>query len=603
MLYPVLTNSRAHVDLSGVWNFKLDSGNGFTEKWYEKPLENCITMPVPASYNDMKELAEIRDHYGWVFYQRTFMVPSFYKGQRIVLRFGAVTHYAKVYINGKLICEHKGGFLPFEAEINDYIDNSEVLLTVAVDNKIDYGTLPVGSEEQSGSLFGMQSKQSKKKKNNPNFDFFNYCGITRPVVLYTTPKSYIEDITLINDVEGNSAKIHYEAAVKGEGEVLIKCISAEGEVVAESKGASGTLEISDVRLWEPLKPYLYDIQVIFGEDIYALPFGVRTVEVRDRSFLINGKPFYFKGYGKHEDTFPSGRGLNIPMNVKDISLMKWQGANSFRTSHYPYSEEMMRLCDREGIVVIDETPAVGVNLNFGGGANFKDGKKIETFDKEHGVRTAEHHREVIRDMIARDKNHACVVMWSIANEPDSFGDGPYEYFKPLFDLARELDPQKRPCTLVSVQTGDINKDCSLRLSDVICINRYYGWYVCSEDFEAAKESMREEYSVLQETGKPFMLTEYGADTVMGFHDTVQMMYTEEFQVEYYKINHEIMDSFSGLIGEQVWNFADFATSQGLFRVQGNKKGIFTRDRKPKLAAHYLKQRWESIPDFYYKEER
>lgn len=603
MLYPVLTNSRAHVDLSGVWNFKLDNGNGFAEKWYEKPLEDCITMPVPASYNDMKELAEIRDHYGWVFYQRTFMVPSFYKSQRIVLRFGAVTHYAKVYINGKLICEHKGGFLPFEAEINDCIDNSEILLTVAVDNKIDYGTLPVGSEEQTGSLFGMQSKQSKKKQNNPNFDFFNYCGITRPVVLYTTPKNYIEDIALINEVEGNSAKIHYETAVKGEGEVLIKCISAEGEAVAESKGASGTFKIPDVNLWEPLKPYLYDIQVIFGEDIYVLPFGVRTVEVRDRSFLINGKPFYFKGYGKHEDTFPSGRGLNVPMNVKDISLMKWQGANSFRTSHYPYSEEMMRLCDREGIVVIDETPAVGVNLNFGGGANFKDGKKIETFDKEHGVRTAEHHREVIRDMIARDKNHACVVMWSIANEPDSFGDGPYEYFKPLFDLARELDPQKRPCTLVSVQTGDINKDCSLRLSDVICINRYYGWYVCSEDFEAAKESMREEYSVLQETGKPFMLTEYGADTVMGFHDTVQMMYTEEFQVEYYKINHEIMDSFSGLIGEQVWNFADFATSQGLFRVQGNKKGIFTRDRKPKLAAHYLKQRWESIPDFYYKEER
>ncbi len=104
-----------------------------------------------------------------------------------------------------------------------------------------------------------------------------------------------------------------------------------------------------------------------GEDTYTLPFGIRTVKVDGARFLINGRPFYFKGYGKHEDTFPNGRGFNPVMNAKDLNLMKWQGANSFRTSHYPYSEEMMRLCDREGIVVIDETPAVGVNLKFGGG--------------------------------------------------------------------------------------------------------------------------------------------------------------------------------------------------------------------------------------------
>lgn len=115
---------------------------------------------------------------------------------------------------------------------------------------------------------------------------------------------------------------------------------------------------------------MYTVKVTAGEDVYTLPYGVRTVRVEGKQFFINEKPFYFRGYGKHEDTFPAGRGLNLPMNVKDISLMKWQGANSFRTSHYPYSEEMMRLCDEEGIVVIDETTAVGVNLEFGGGAQF-----------------------------------------------------------------------------------------------------------------------------------------------------------------------------------------------------------------------------------------
>ena len=118
--------------------------------------------------------------------------------------------------------------------------------------------------------------------------------------------------------------------------------------------------------------------------MYTLPYGVRSVRVDGTKFLINEKPFYFKGYGKHEDTFPNGRGINLPMNTKDISIMKWQHANSFRTSHYPYSEEMMRLCDEEGIVVIDETTAVGVNLQFGGGANF-GGERIGTFDKEHVV--------------------------------------------------------------------------------------------------------------------------------------------------------------------------------------------------------------------------
>lgn len=566
-------------------------------------------MPVPSSYNDIKEEKSLRDHYGWVFYQRTFMIPASWRDERLILRFGAVTHGARVYLNGKLVCQHQGGFLPFETEISGKIKEEENLLTVAVDNRINYSTLPVGSEGKSESgMFGFFGG-STKQRNQPNFDFFNYCGISRPVVLYTTPRTYIEDITLISEAEGKDANIQYEVHGFGEAvkeladSVKVCCYDAKGKLVAESKGAKGRLKITDVVLWQPLHSYLYQIKAVLGQDTYMLPYGVRTVEVKEGQFLINGKPFYFKGYGKHEDTFPAGRGLNIPMNVKDISLMKWQGANSFRTSHYPYSEEMMRLCDREGIVVIDETPAVGLNLKFGGGADFKDGKASQTFDPECGLKTAQHHKEVIHDMITRDKNHACVVMWSIANEPDSFGKEAYDYFKPLYDLARELDPQKRPCTLVSVQVGgSIEEDCSLKLSDVICINRYYGWYGYSEDFDAARKAMKKEYDVLAGTGKPFMLTEYGADTVMGFHDTVSAMYTEEFQIEYYKMNHEIMDTYKTLIGEQVWNFADFATSQGLFRVQGNKKGIFTRDRKPKMAAHYLRDRWHSIPDFYYKEK-
>ena len=557
-------------------------------------------------------LSYFRDHYGWVFYQRTISVPAFIRErERIVLRMDAVTHHAIVYLNGEAVTEHRGGFLPFEVEINQYLKDGDNLLTIAVDNIIDYTTLPVGGESgmmSSPSVAGRAYK-SAKKQNNPNFDFFNYAGITRPVRIYTTPKTYIEDVTLVPEVkdplaETVEASVRYHIAAAGEKKdvvpALIEVFDEEGNLVAHAAGHDGTLEMKDVTLWQPLKAYLYNVKVTVGEDVYELPFGIRTVKVEGRRFLINGRPFYFKGYGKHEDTFPNGRGLNLAMNVKDLSILKWQGANSFRCSHYPYSEEMMRLADREGIVVIDETTAVGINFDFGGGANF-NGQKVSTFDPEHGVKTFEHHKDVIRDLIGRDKNYACVVMWNIANEPASYGPGAYEYFAPLYALARELDEQKRPCTLTSVQmAGGPDTDISAKLSDVICLNRYYGWYVGGPDLEGPEILLRKEMEEWQKLGKPLMFTEYGADTVMGFHDTTPVMYTEEYQLEYYKMNNKVFDEFDFIVGEQIWNFADFATSQSLLRIQGNKKGLFTRDRKPKLAAHYFKARWTQIPDFNYK---
>ena len=607
MLYPILTPSRFVCDLSGVWDFKLDNGKGFEEKWQEKPLKDAMTMPVPASYNDLKEGIDFRDHYGWVFYQRKISLPKAVTEERVVLRCDAVTHHAKVYLDGKLLCEHKGGFLPFEMEIADLMTEGEHLLTIAMDNVIDYTTLPVGGKGDmlGGLMGGMGESQDSKPQNHPNFDFFNYCGITRPVRIYTTPNKYIHDIALTSQVNGESADISYQIETEGgEGEAScceckVEVFDEEGNKVAESGKKTGMLHIEHVHLWQPLQAYLYQIKVTFGQDEYTLPYGVRTVRVDGERFLINERPFYFKGYGKHEDTFPNGRGIHLPMNTKDISLLKWQGANSFRTSHYPYSEEMMRLCDREGIVVIDETTAVGVNLQFGGGANF-GGQKVGTFDPEHGVKTLDHHKEVVRDLISRDKNYACVVMWSIANEPDSAAEGAYEYFKPLYDLARESDPQKRPCTLVSVQMAEPQKDCSAKLSDVICLNRYYGWYFGGPDLKGPQAALRKELDFWKKIGKPVIFTEYGADTVMGFHDTTPVMYTEEYQVEYYKMNNGVFDDYNIVAGEQVWNFADFATSQSLLRVQGNKKGIFTRDRKPKLVAHYFRDRWQKIPDFEYK---
>ena len=594
MLYPVMTKSRMLFDLSGIWAFRMEDeeGQGEREGWAGKPLPQPMTMAVPASYNDMKACAKLRDYHGVVYYQTTVRLARTMLEERLVLRCGAVTHHAKVYLNGSLVMAHRGGFLPFEAEVSGFAKEGDNLLTIAVDNRIDHSTLPVGEQKVT---------PAGEKVNATNFDFFNYAGINRPVKLYTTPQDFIADLTVTADVdfESGSAVLHYAITALGEGEGRVAVYDEAGNLVGQGEGKTGDVTIENVRLWQPMDAYLYEVRAYFGMDEYILPYGIRTVRVDGTRFLINERPFYFKGYGKHEDTYPNGRGFNEAMNVKDLALLKWQGANSFRTSHYPYSEEMMRLCDREGIVVIDECPAVGLNLRMGGG--FFGATPGATFDPETGIKTGEHHQDVLRELAARDKNFACVVMWSIANEPDSNGEGAWEYFAPLFALMRELDPQHRPCTLVNCQMlTDAEMEVSLKLADVICLNRYYGWYYCSGDLESAEKELRAELEKWAAYGKPIVFTEFGADTVAGFHDATPVMFTEEFQVDYYEMNTRVFDDFPAVQGEQVWNFADFATSQGVVRVQGNKKGLFTRDRKPKMAAHFMRRRWLAIPDFDYK---
>ncbi|WP_248928416.1 beta-glucuronidase [Paenibacillus hamazuiensis] len=598
MLYPVVTETRGVLDLNGIWSFKLDTGKGFEEKWYESKLDDAISMAVPASYNDVGVNADIRSHVGWVWYEREFTVPAMLASQRLVLRFGSVTHVAKVYVNGVLAVEHKGGFTPFEAVINSLVTSGKNRLTVAVNNIVDETTLPVGHYKEV-DIEGL----GKVVRNNPNFDFFNYAGIHRPVKLYTTPAAYVKDIAVVTDLQDSMGIVRYEIAVEGEGEIKASVLDESGDVAAQFEGFTGQVQIPSARLWEPLNAYLYTLRVELCRegrliDVYEQPFGIRTVEVKDGRFLINRKPFYFKGFGKHEDFPIHGRGFDEAVNVTDFRLMKWMGANSFRTAHYPYSEELMRLADREGIVVIDEVPAVGVHLNF---AATMFGQKARRNTWEH-IGTFGHHQDVIRELIARDKNHPCVVMWSIANEPASEEDGAYEYFAPLVKLAKDCDPQQRPVTIVTHGWSTPDTCKVAELVDVLALNRYYGWYSEGGELASARLKLHKELQQWTERcpGKPIMMTEYGADTVAGLHDVDPVMFTEEYQVEYLRANHEIFDRLDCFVGEQVWNFADFNTSQGILRVQGNKKGVFTRERKPKAAAHELRRRWSAIPDFGYK---
>jgi beta-glucuronidase len=266
--------------------------------------------------------------------------------------------------------------------------------------------------------------------------------------------------------------------------------------------------------------------------------------------------------------------------VKDSNLMRWMGANSFRTSHYPYSEELMNLADEMGFAVIDETPAVGIWDKEG--PVFVEGRV--------GPALLEHHMQVLDELVARDRNHPCVVMWSVANEPACWEEKARDYFARLIRHTRELDPT-RPVTVVQVGRSDNSR--IVDLVDVVCINRYYSWYSDPGRIEVVELQLRRELEAMhaKSGGRPVMVTEYGADTIAGLHQDPPVMFSEEYQVAMLEAFHRVMDSLPFVVGEHVWNFADFQTVQEARRVDGNKKGLFTRDRRPKAAAHMMRRRW------------
>ena len=466
LLLPQESESREVKSLDGLWSFKPDPGDGAARGWAKAGLPSDHTMmPVPASYNDLTQDQSLRDLVGVVWYERTVFVPLHWATQRVVLYVGSANHHARVWLNGVLVGEHEGGHLPFHLPLDPTLVafGRASRLTIAVNNTLHATTIPPG---------WVQTNVAGRRVQRLQMDFFNYAGIQRQVLLYTTPLTYLDDITVSSRIDQHDAHLNVFVSAVGASSVLITLRDAEGALVTRGRMPAdmrrgGRLTVSDPALWWPRymseRPgYLYTIEVeVLGadgnvSDVYRLPHGIRTVGTRaDGSFLVNGQPFYFHGFGKHEDSDVRGRGLDLPMLVKDMALYEWIGGNSMRTTHYPYSPETLQLCDQLGIVVIGEAPAVGLqNQNM----------VRETLLK---------HLDVMGELVTRDKNHPSVVMWSVANEPDSEAPSAAAYFKHLVAQTKALDPS-RPVSFATFK--DPAKDVATPFVDVVMVNRYYGWY-------------------------------------------------------------------------------------------------------------------------------
>lgn len=586
MLYPQQNDKRNLLDLSGVWNFQIDPQEvGEAEGWFNG-LAKPRPMAVPASWNDLYD--DLADYLGVGWYVTDTFVPAGWQGERVMLRVGSANYAAKVWVNGAVAGSHEGGHLPFEFDITGLVRwNGLNRIAIQVENHLTPTRVPAGNVGGGMALFMRMFPAA-------TFDFYPYAGLHRAVQLYSRPQSHIRDVTVTTDIDGADGIVNVTVQATGAETGSIH-LAGQSVALSFANGAAlAQIRVADAKLWGPGHPHLYPLTVTLGDDAgpldrYTLEVGIRTVAVEGGQILLNGEPIFLKGFGRHEDFAVSGRGDNTPVTVKDYALMEWIGANSYRTAHYPYSEEQMRLADRLGVLVIDEIP--NVSLQFGGG-------------EEAVAERLRMCKQQMNELIARDKNHPSVIMWSIANEPMppdlmqrmmGGGDVPpidpstTAFFQELYDLCRAEDPT-RLVTLVGVMGGPVEWMAS---SDVVCINRYYGWYAQSGQLDEGRKALEAELDALYaKLGKPIVITEFGADTLAGNHNHPPAMWSEEYQVEMLREYLDAAAERPFMAGLHVWNFADFKTAQGVMRAASlNHKGVFTRDRQPKMAAHFLRERW------------
>lgn len=346
---------------------------------------------------------------------------------------------------------HEIGHLPFQADVTNALKpGAENRVTVLCDNTLLATTLPQGDITEMVS-----DGNASTLVQNYTFDFFNYAGIHRSVHLYTTPTVHIKSVVANTSVFGTVGRIGFRVEASTDtassAGLRVRVLDRLGDAVADRalNGLSGHVDVYDAHLWWPYlmdatPGYLYTLEVhllLAGEavDVYRLKVGIRTLHWTSTQVLLNGKPLYLRGFGRHEDSDVSvrhwlltsllnwgqlvsfinyrtcarapqirGKGFDLALLTRDINLLHWSGANAYRTSHYPYSEESMQFADEAGIMVIAECPAVDVD-RFSSALQHK-------------------HKRALEELIVRDRNHASVIMWSISNEARSAKSGADEYF-------------------------------------------------------------------------------------------------------------------------------------------------------------------------------
>jgi beta-glucuronidase len=524
---------------------------------------NASTLKVPGDWNTQRP--ELLYYEGPIWYQRDFEHTA-KLNTRTFLHFGAANYRTFVWVNTKKVCEHEGGFTPFDCEITSVLKDGKNFVVLSVDN--------------TRLADGVPTLQT---------DWWNYGGLTRDVSLVEVPQQFIDDYDLHLSRTNHTlieGYVHVEGATPGASvTITIPELNAKAEATVDANSrASISIPAKSLSLWSPESPRLYKVELLSGSDRIADDIGFRTIETRDTKILLNGQPVFLRGISIHaEAPYRTGRAYS----QKDVdTILGWAkelGCNYVRLAHYPHDERMTRTADRLGLMVWSEIPDYWA-LQFENPAVLAKSKQQLT------------------EMIHRDRNKASIILWSVANETPNT-EARTKYLTTMVDLAHQLDPTRLVTAALLVRTeknptGGTTKivdDPLGKALDVIGTNEYIGWY--EQHAEGADTTT---WDIRYQ--KPLIMSEWGGDAKAGNHapagDTHPAFWTEEYQAEIYHHQIAMLNNIPQLRGTSPWLLMDFRSARRVnpgLQDNFNRKGLISDQGQKKQAFFILQKAYKEKP--------
>lgn len=512
----------------------------------EYDFATAPTLKVPGDWNTQDPT--LFRYEGVLWYQRDFSYQP-KPDMRTFLHIGAANYRSYVWVNQKRICDHEGGFTPFDCEVTSVLHSGNNFVVIAVDS--------------TRLVDGIPSVIT---------DWYNYGGLTRDVSLVDLPKAFVDDFDVHlkpGSKDSLEGYVHVEDAPEGMSvSIQVPEAGLTAVVKTDSNGrASFDLFAKNLDLWSPENPKLYKVQIEAGQDSLTDDIGFREIRVDGTEILLNGKPIFLYGVNAHaEAPFRTGR-VDSDKDVEAIfGFLKNLNVNFVRLCHYPQDERMERMADRNGIMVWSEIPT-WQHISF---------EKPSVYAKADAM---------LQEMIRRDRDKASVILWSVANEtPDN--STRTHFLENLVTEAHKLDSTRLvTAALLQPQTpGDtkILSDPLAQALDVVGVNEYVGWYSY-----APRQADNIKFELPQ---KPIIISEFGAEAKAGNHGPMDQRWTEEFQLNFYRHNFVMLSKIPQIRGFSPWVLMDFRSpTRNIPVLQDgyNRKGLISEDGKKKEAYSFV----------------